>query len=159
MLSPAFFHQPEDIREPHKVYPFLRFELVTHEEAGDLFEMVESPYPVFPSIVVILTDAPKPEEALQGVEDVQITFVLNDAEFRNDLESDLDRWVSLDSNEEASFSVYESNHPIWIELHRFASLPWMPGVSSLRIPRIIRPEVSCGLSNLDHCYWPLEAAE
>ena len=121
---PALRHYSEDVRKSLKVDPFFRLELVALEENIDFMKMVETPNPILPSIVVILADAAKPEEALQGVEHVQITFVLNDAEFRNDLESDPYRWVSLNSDEKASFSVDKSNHPIRIELHRFASLLW-----------------------------------
>ena len=90
----------------------LRSQRVLHEEIGDRPKLLETPYTVFPSIAVILTDSSESEETLQTVEYVEITLVLNDTEFRYDLESDLGRWVSLDSDEEASFSVDESNHPI-----------------------------------------------
>jgi hypothetical protein len=46
------------------------------------------------------------------MEHVEITLVLNDTEFRYDLEPDLGRWVSLNPDEEASFSIDKSNHPI-----------------------------------------------
>ncbi len=101
---------------------------MTPKKRDDFAKMVKTSHPIFPSLIVILTNPAKPEEALQAVKDVQITFVLNDSEFQNDLEADLYRWVSLDTDEKASFSVYESNHPLWIKLHRSASLLWMPGV-------------------------------
>ncbi len=90
----------------------LRPQWMLRKEVRDRSKLLESPYAEFPSIVVILTDAAKPEEFLQGVEHVQIAIVLNDAKLRNDLESDLNRWVSLDSDKEASFSIDKSNHPI-----------------------------------------------
>ena len=91
---------------------FLRSKRVLREELSDRSELIETTYAVFPSITVILTHSSEPEECLQGMEYIEITLVLNDAEFRYDLESDLNRWVSLDSDEEASFPIDESNHPI-----------------------------------------------
>ena len=81
------------------------------------------------------------------MEYVEITLVLNDAEFRYDLESDLDRWVSLDPDEEATFSVDEPNHPFRTEFHSTAS-----SFFELDAWRIVSEdpsyyEVSCGLSN------------
>jgi len=90
----------------------LRSQRMLLEKVRDHPKLIEPSNSELPSISVILADATKPEEFLQSVEHVQITFVLNDAELRNDLESYLDRWVSLDSDEEASFSIDESNHPI-----------------------------------------------
>ncbi len=92
---------------------FLRSQRVLLEELGDRSKLLETTYTVFPSITVILADSSEPEEGLQAMEYIEITLVLNDAKFRNDLESDLNRWVSLDPDEEASFPVDESNHPIW----------------------------------------------
>jgi len=64
------------------------------------------------------------------VEHVEIAFMLNDAKLRNDLETDFDRWVSLDPDEEATLSIDESNHPLRVEVHRYRTFRyrWMPGV-------------------------------
>ena len=90
----------------------LRSQRMLLEEIRDHPKLIETSHSELPSIPVILADATKPKELLQSMEHIQITLVLHDAEFRNDLESDIDRWVSLDPDEEASFPVDESNHPI-----------------------------------------------
>jgi hypothetical protein len=114
---PAFFHQSQNVRESPRVDALFRFEDVFLEKVRDFSQLIQTSDAVFRSISVISTDAPEPEEALQGVQDVEIALVLNDAELRNDLESDLDRRVSLDSDEEASFPIDEPNHPIRVEFH------------------------------------------
>jgi hypothetical protein len=91
---------------------FLRSQRVLLEERRDRSKLLETSNTVFPSITVILTDSSEPEESLQAMEHVEITLVLNDTEFRYDLEPDLGRWVSLNPDEEASFSIDKSNHPI-----------------------------------------------
>jgi len=83
----------------------------------------------------------------------QIAAVLYDAEFRNDLETDLYRWVSLDPDEEASLSVDETNHPIWREFHLDSCFFALGELDARRIVSEDPPRgVSCGLSNPDHCY-------
>jgi len=93
--------------------------------------MLETPYPELPSFLVIPTDAPEAEKPLQSVEYVEIASVLHDAKLRYDLVADLDRRVSLDADEEATFSVDESNHPIRVEFHRDCQL--LTGCSAYRL--------------------------
>ena len=101
------------------------------EEERDLAQMLQTSNSELPSLIVISTHAPEAEKPLQSVEYIDIAFVLNDAKFRYDLVADLDRWVSLDAYEEATFSVDESNHPIRVEFHRDCQL--LTGCSAYRL--------------------------
>jgi hypothetical protein len=114
--------------------------------------LFEASHSVFPSIVVIPTNAPKTEESLQGVEYVDIAHVLNDAKFRYDLKTDLDRRASPDPDGEVSFSIDESNHPFRTEFHRDCQLLFE--LDARRIvsedPSLPRFPADCPIP--DHCY-------
>ena len=105
-----------------RIDTLLRSQQVLSEEPIDFAQLFEASYAELPSITVILTHSSEAEVSLQPVEYVKIAFVLNDAEFRNDLITDFDRWISLDSDEEASFSIDKPNNPIRIEVHRDCEL-------------------------------------
>ena len=94
---PALIHQAKHLGEFTRIDALLRFERMLTKEARDLAQLLEASHPVFPSLVVVSTDAPKTEESLQSVECVDIAHVLNDAKFRYDLKTDLDRRASPDT--------------------------------------------------------------
>ncbi len=130
---PAFVHHAKDVGEFQRIDALLRSQPMLLEESCDLAEMLDAAHPVFPSLAVIPTHAPEAEKSLQCVQNVEIAAVLNDAEFRDDLHPDTDRRVSLDSDEEAPFSVDESDHPIRTEFHCDCQLLFELGCLAYRL--------------------------
>ncbi len=76
----------------------------------------------------------------QCMEDLNIAFVLNDGEFRQNLNSSRHSRMSIHAHVEAAFAVDEPDDPLRIEPQRD-----LPNVKSLRIPGS-SPGLSCGLS-------------
>jgi hypothetical protein len=60
---------------------------------------------------VIRRDLTTPEELAEPLEEGNIPLVLDHAELWKDLPADLHRGLPIHTNEEASFSVDETNHP------------------------------------------------
>ena len=78
----SLLHQVEDLAEPSEVDPFLRFQWVLFEERNNPFdEVIQPPNPVRHAISMIGSNDSATEKFLQGVEQLNITSMLNDGEF------------------------------------------------------------------------------
>ena len=79
--------------------------------------MLGSAHPVCHSVPVIDTDDPAPEVRLQSMQNLDVALVLDDGEFRQDLDTRAHIAVSVDSYVEAPFAVNKADDPLGIELH------------------------------------------
>ena len=123
------------------------------EERNDVLRQVFMPsYPVCHSIAVVLPNNTAIEIALQGMEDLNIAFVLDDRELRKDLSTGGHLRMSIHAHMETTFAIHESDNPLRIELQRE-----LLNIKSLRILGS-SPSLSCGLSPCPSDFYdPLEA--
>ncbi len=82
---PAFGHHAEDIGKLVGVDSFLRFQRMLFEEADDFRKLLNLSHSEFPAIVMILTNSSESEKSLETVQHVDVSSVLDDSKFRNDL--------------------------------------------------------------------------
>src|SRR5579862_868056 len=110
------------------------------EERNNPFdEVVQPPNSIRHSIAVILPHHTAPEELLQGVEELHISSMLNNGEFRKHLKLAGHLGVQIDADGETSFAVNEPHDPLSVELLR----PRL-NVKSLRVLHCW--SLPCGLS-------------
>ena len=109
----SLIHQVQDLSEPREVDPFLRFQRMLFEERNNPFaEVIEPPDSVRYSIAVILSDYPTTEELLEGMEELDVTSMLNDGEFGEHLELAGHFWMLVDADVETTFAVNKTDHPL-----------------------------------------------
>ena len=75
-------------------------------------EVIQPPDSIRHSIAVILSDYSATEEFLQGVEELNVTSMLNDGEFGEHLELAGHFWVRVDADVETTFAVNKSDYPL-----------------------------------------------
>ena len=83
------------------------------EEGNDhIIQVIQSTYSICHSLRVVLSNHSAPEKLLECVEQLNISFVLYNCEFRKDLITGSHLRVSIDSDEETTLAVNESNNPL-----------------------------------------------
>src|SRR5262249_46637837 len=106
-------HQVQDLSEPREVDPLLRFKRMLLEEGNNPFaKVIQPPDSIRHSLSVILSDHTATEEFLQSVKQLNITFMLNDGEFGENLKLTRHFWVRIDADVETSFAVDETHDPL-----------------------------------------------
>ena len=70
------------------------------------------------------------------MEQLDISLVLYNCEFRKDLKSRSHLRVRIDSGEEATFAIHKSNHPLRLQLSRMRL-----NVKSLRVLHNLEPSL------------------
>src|SRR5574341_740945 len=85
------------------------------EEPDDFTELLEPSNSQFFSITMIHSDLTASEELLQPFQNRHVPFVLHHTELGKDLPPDLHTRLPVDANEEAAFSVDESDDPIGVQ--------------------------------------------
>src|SRR5437868_4973898 len=111
------------------------------EERNDVLRQVlVSAYAVDHPVAVVLSNHAASEVALQRMQDLNVTLMLDDGEFRQNLSSSGHFRMGIDSHVKAAFAVNKANNPLRIEFQGD-----LPNVKSLRIPDS-SPGLSCGLS-------------
>ena len=82
----VFLHHQKNVAELEKVHVLLRTEWMLHEEWDDGSEqMLLASYPVGHPVAVIRSNHATTEVGLQGMQHLNVSFVLNDGEFRKNL--------------------------------------------------------------------------
>jgi hypothetical protein len=104
-------HHPDDLSEGFKVRPFLRPESIVLEELDNLGEIIQFSNPVIHPVTVVRSDASTSEEIPDPLEQHHIAFVLCHSELGKDLPSQAHLLYPIDSNVEASFTIYETSNP------------------------------------------------
>ena len=83
------------------------------KEGNDLFiQVIQTPYSIRHSLRVIRPNHATPKEVFERMEQLNIALVLYNRELRKHLESGSHLRVSVDADEETTFAVNESNHPL-----------------------------------------------
>ena len=112
------FHHPKDSPELIEVLAPLGFQLVPHEERHDaLSQMLPIPHSICHPVSVISSNHATTEMGFQSMKDLDVTLVLNDGEFRQDLNSKPQPGILTDPDVKASFSVDKSDYPLRFEFH------------------------------------------
>ena len=111
-----------------------RPKLVLHEErADDVVEMIEFPHAIGHSVTVIRSNHADTEVRLQRVQDLNIILVLDDREFRQNLNPSRHVGVLCNPDVKTAFAVRESDDPLGLEIHVS-----IPNVWSLRVLDIVK---------------------
>jgi hypothetical protein len=109
----SFRHQLQDPSELQKIDPLLRLERMLFKEGNNLlFQMIQSSHPIRHSLSVISANHAAPKESLECIEQLYVSLVLYNCEFRKNLKSRGHFQVSIDSDEETSFAIHKSDHPL-----------------------------------------------
>ena len=70
------------------------------------------PNPQTESVLVIAADNSATEEAFQAMQHLNVAFMLNDDEFRQDLVASGHVRMTIEADMKTTFTVNESDHPI-----------------------------------------------
>src|SRR5260370_38084686 len=121
------------------------------KEGNDAFvQMIQTSHPIRHSRRVICTNHAARKKSFEGMEQLDISFVLHNCEFRKNLKSRSHLWVRIDSDEETTFAVHESYNPLRFQPFRM----WL-NVKSLRV--LHGWSLPCGLSpcpsDFDCCHY------
>ena len=83
------------------------------EEGNDLLiQVIQTPNSICHSLPVIRSNHAAPKEFFERMQQLDIALVLHNGELRKHFESGSHLRVSVDADEEATFAVNESNHPL-----------------------------------------------
>jgi hypothetical protein len=106
-------HQLQDLSKFHKIDSLLRFQRMLLEEGNDrLLQMIQAPHSICHALPVIGSNHAAPKESFERMEQLDIALVLHNCELKKHLESGSHLRVLVDADEEATFAVNESNHPL-----------------------------------------------
>src|SRR5438270_4522191 len=107
------------------------------KEGNDSFiQVIQASHPIRHSLSVIRSNHAAPKEFLECMEQLNVSLVLYNCEFRKNLKSGGHLRVRIDSDEETTFAVHESNHPLRFQISRV----WL-NVKSLRVLHILEPSL------------------
>ena len=133
-------YQLQDLPELHELNSLFRFQRMLFEKGNDsVIQVIQTSHPVRHSLCMIRTNHAAPEKLLECVEQLDVPLMLCNCELREDLESGSHLRVPVDSDEETSFAVNESDHPLRFQ---FSGM-WL-NVKSLRV--LHEWSLPCGLS-------------
>src|SRR5215472_4572322 len=92
--------------------------MLLEERNNVLRQVLMSAHTVGQPISVVLANNATTEICLQCLQNLNITFVLDDCEFRQNLESTGHFRVGVDAHMKTTFAIHEPNNPLRIELQR-----------------------------------------
>ena len=107
------------------------------KEGNNFFiQMIQTSHPIRHSLHVIGSNHAAPKKLLECMEQLDVSLVLYNCEFRKNLKprSHLRMWI--DSDEETSFAVNKSHHPLRFQPSRM----WL-NVKSLRVLHFLEPSL------------------
>ena len=93
-----------------------------------LIQIVQTSHPICHSLRVIPSNHPAPKKLLERMEQLNVSLVLYNCEFRKNLKPGSHLRMGIDADEETTFAVNETNHPLRLE----PSGMWL-NVKSLRV--------------------------
>ena len=115
---PPLLYEQEHVAELQEVNVLARLERMFHEERNNPFnQMLSSTYPVCHTIAVIHTDNAATEIRFERMQDLDVSPVLDDGEFRKDLNARTHIAVSAYPHVKTPFAVHKADDPLGIELH------------------------------------------
>src|SRR5580698_958718 len=103
------------------------------KEGNDLLvQVIQASHSVSHSLRVIPANHAAPKKLFECMKQLDIPFVLYNCEFREYLKSRGHLGMAIDSDEETSFAVHESHHPLCLQPSRM----WL-NVKSLRVLHLV----------------------
>ena len=110
------------------------------KEGNDLLiQVIQASDSICHSLRVICSNHAAPKKLLERVEQLDISLVLYNREFRKNLKPRSHLWLWIDSDEETAFAIHESYNPLRFQPSRM----WL-NVKSLRV--LHGWSLPCGLS-------------
>jgi hypothetical protein len=83
------------------------------KKGNDSFvQVIQTTHPISHSLRVVYSNHAAPKEFLEGVQQLNVSLVLYNREFRKHLEARSHLRMAVDANEEATFAVNKTNHPL-----------------------------------------------
>ena len=126
-------HQLQDLPEFLEVDSLLRFQQMLFEEGNDpLIQVFQASYPISHPLAVITANYATPEELLEGVEQLDVSLMLDHCEFREYLKPGGHFRVRIDADEETTFAIHKSDHPLSLQPSRLRL-----NVKSLRVLHVV----------------------
>ena len=108
----ASFHHQKHPAESQEILSLLRLELMLHEERNDVFsQMARASDPVGHPVAVILANHSATEVRLEGVQHLNISFVLHHGELRKHLNAAGHAGILVDADMKAAFTITEACDP------------------------------------------------
>lgn len=99
------------------------------EEREDLFsQVIQTTHPIRHPLAMIAANYATPKELFEGMEQLDVSLMLNHCEFRKHLKPGSHLRMRIDSDEETTFAIHESHHPL-----RFQPSRLRLNVKSLRV--------------------------
>src|ERR1700681_4151708 len=99
------------------------------KEGNDLLiQVIQTAHPIRHSLRVICSNHAAPKKGFECMEQLDISLVLHNCEFRKNLKSRSHLRVRIDSDEEPPFAIHESDNPLRFQPSRM----WL-NVKSLRV--------------------------
>ena len=122
-------HQLQDVPELHEVDSLFRLERMLVEKRNDsLVQVIQLPHAKRHSLCVIVAYHAAPKELLECIEQLDVSLVLNNCEFREDLIACSHLRMAVNADEETSFAVHKPDHPL-----RLQTIKMRLNVKSLRV--------------------------
>lgn len=122
----SLFHQKYDFSQGEKIKFFLCLKWVFRKEWNDnITEMFEFSDSKLWSCIMIFTDNTAAKKWFELIKKLYITFVLNNTKFWEDLKSCCHFVVFVDADIKSSFSIYETDHPMWVYIFHRIWLLWI----------------------------------
>src|SRR5579863_8208946 len=107
------------------------------KEGNDsLIQVIQASHPIRHSLPVIRSNHAAPKEFLECMEQLNVSLVLYNCEFRKNLKSRSHFRVRIDSDEETTFAVNKPDHPLCFQISRV----WL-NVKSLRVLHVLEPSL------------------
>ena len=89
------------------------------EEWNDyIVQVIQAAYLICHSLSVISSNHAAPKKMLECMEQLDISLLLYNCEFRKDLITGSHLWVPINADEKTSFAVHESNDPLRFQFSR-----------------------------------------
>ena len=83
------------------------------KEGNDSFaQVIQTSHPVSHSLRVVCSNHAAPKKLLEGVQQLNVSLVLYNREFRKHLEARSHLRMPVDADEEATFALNKTNHPL-----------------------------------------------
>ena len=102
--------------------------MLFEEGNDDLIQVIHSSYPIRHSLGMIRSNHATPKELFECMKQLDISLMLYNREFRQNLKASGHLRVRIDSDEETTFAIHKSNNPLRLQPSRM----WL-NVKSLRV--------------------------
>ena len=101
-----------------------------------MVQVIQTSHPIGHPFRVICSNHAAPKELLERVQQLNVSLVLYNGEFRKHLENGSHLRMPVDADEETTFTVNETNHPLRFQI----SGMWL-NVKSLRVLHWLEPSL------------------